>query len=165
MHIAYLLALLMSPYAILSAVLQSSNSLTSLKPLRRPLLNDWYTPQCHRLDSPGMPGLNPTNCVVAAEILCQRLKPYPPSRGPPIDEWVWIEQPGCAVAFYRPGNFYYEPKNCQHIFSGIISVCAHNSRFNAGSVNVAVLPNFGQEGRAEYEGRNRYLLAPERLTL
>lgn len=166
MYITYpLIALLFGPYAVSSAVVQPASSLSS--PNNRPYpLNDFHNPQCHRVHGPGMPGLNPTNCVTASELLCQHFRHGLIHPGdPPLREWIWIEQPGCAVAFYRPPFRYHMYTECEDIFSGIIDLCARNSRFNAGSVNVLLLPDFSQDGRAEDERRYRYLLAPERLTL
>ncbi len=54
---------------------------------------------------------------------------------------------------------------CMHEFEKIVNVCATDSRFNAGGINVVEMPDFGGQGRAEIEGRMRYAMAPERLTL
>ena len=156
-----LLTLILRPLAVSSARIPPTNSLSPLSTRPNPLTNPW-TPQCHRINNPGMPGLNPTNCVLASDILCQYLRP---DHSQPSGEWIWVEQPGCAVAFYRPAVAYYEFRSCNRVFSVLIETCASNSRFNAGSMNVLILPNFEQDGRAKDEMRNMYLLAPERLTL
>ncbi len=54
---------------------------------------------------------------------------------------------------------------CYQAFDQIVYMCASESRFNAGGINVAEMPDFGGQGRAEIEGRMRYAMAPERLTL
>ncbi|KAI4229975.1 MAG: hypothetical protein LQ349_006322 [Xanthoria aureola] len=166
MHILHLLLpLFFRPLAVSSAIIPPTNSLSPLNTRPNPLANPW-TPQCHRINNPGMTGLNPTNCVLASDILCQYLRPRPihPSEYP-REKWIWVEQPGCAVAFYRPAVVYYEFRSCNRVFSVLIDTCAHNSRFNAGSMNVLILPDFRQDGRAKDDMRNMYLLAPERLTL
>lgn len=166
MYIVYVFTLLFSPASIISAIIRPAVSLPFPSPLWYFILTDRYTPRCHRVNSPGMPGLNPTNCETTAEIICQHFKPWPPSRGgSPTNQWIWIEQPGCALAFYLPEHGFQGTKRCLDIFSGLIDECAFDSRFNAGSINVAVLPDFGQDGRAEDARFFMYLLAPERLTL
>ena len=46
-----------------------------------------------------------------------------------------------------------------------MQTCSTDSRFNAGVVNVRDLPDFSGDGRAVEEGKLRYAMAPERLTL
>ena len=154
-----LLALLISVSPVISAIIQPANSITSL--IREPhLVTDVYTPKCHQIEQPRAQVLNATTCVIASEVLCQYLGP-----GAPRTQWIWVEQPGCAVAFYQPTIRYHEFRKCENLFAGIIDTCARDLRYNGGSVNVLLLPDFDQDGRAEDEGRNMYLLAPERLTL
>lgn len=152
------LALLLSASSVISAIIRPANSITSL--IQEPhLRTDVYTPKCHDIEQPRTQNLNSTNCIIASEILCQYLHPIAPR-----SKWIWIEQPGCAVAFFQPAIPYYEFRRCENLFAGIIKTCARDERYNGGSVNVLLLPDFDQDGRAEDEGRNMYLLAPERLT-
>ena len=51
------------------------------------------------------------------------------------------------------------------MFASLVEKCALNSRYNAGGINVAEMPNFSGPGRAETEGLIRYAFAAERLTL
>lgn len=50
------------------------------------------------------------------------------------------------------------------IFGGIWRKCAQDSRWNAGGVNVGVVPWEGGPGTGVEEGEMRYLMAPTRLT-
>lgn len=54
---------------------------------------------------------------------------------------------------------------CIGAFEMIVEMCARDSRFNAGVINVAILPDFSGQGEPEVEGQMRYIMAPERLTL
>ena len=68
---------------------------------------------------------------------------------------------------------YYLPREgevptlrlCEMVFEEIWNLCATNSRFNAGTTNVQVVPGFSGDGEAMREGEMRYMMAPERLTL
>lgn len=55
---------------------------------------------------------------------------------------------------------------CNRTLEGVMELCATNSSFNGGGVNVGVLPDFGSDGEAGVggEGEVRWLMAPERLT-
>lgn len=117
--------------------------------------------QCHRITEPSMPGLNPTNCELAAFALCRDMKP----QTAPRDRWVWNEQVGCATGYYISDEFFYTVFLCEASFKEIIATCATDSRFNAGSLNVQVLPDFTQAGEAQLENQPMYIMAPERLTL
>ena len=121
-----------------------------------------FDPQCHRITDPPQPGLRPSNCEIAAEILCQHHSYHEPENE---DKWLWVEQPGCAVAIWEPHVRDHHMYFCPQVFEWIIDECIYDSRFNAGSVNVLVLPDFAQGGTAWNETMLRYLVAAERLTL
>lgn len=56
-------------------------------------------------------------------------------------------------------------QQCESTFGAVVEGCATDSRFNAGVVNVLVLPGFAGPGEAVVQGKLRYAMAPERLTL
>ena len=82
------------------------------------------------------------------------------------DTWIWFELPGCALGYCLPEE--EEVPNvgrCKGLYESLVEKCAFNSRYNAGGINVAEMPDFSGPGRAETEGLMRYAFAPERLTL
>ncbi|KAI4241311.1 MAG: hypothetical protein L6R40_004617 [Gallowayella cf. fulva] len=123
-------------------------------------LADQDEPQCHSIDAPTMPGLTPTNCGWVADVVCYEL-----TQSSARDKWIWNERPGCAIGFWMPQRRYVDIVNCPQILKSIIAKCAFNSKYNAGTVNVAELPDFSQDGSSEHHDRVAWLLAPERLTL
>ena len=82
------------------------------------------------------------------------------------DKWIWRELPECALAYYLPPNAVVptEYKCRTLIFGSLFEKCAVDSRYNAGSINVAELPDFSGDGRAIVQYEQRFLMAPERLT-
>ena len=74
---------------------------------------------------------------------------------------------GCAVGFYlRNVDERPSMEMCEEvIFGEMIAECAYNSSVNAGTVNVAVLPDLAQNGTAIMDHGPMYMLAPERQTL
>lgn len=82
------------------------------------------------------------------------------------NKWVWTEEPGCAMGWY----FAREARlptftACVAIHEGMVERCARDSHFNAAKVNVEVMPDFGEDGKAVVEDRGMFVMAPERLTL
>ena len=158
--------------SMLSAILLEplvASSLSVPPPLSLSLPDRFTLPQnlsvasdvlCHRINEPPMMGLNPSNCETASEILCQHYGSLPPRQ-----QWRWIEQPGCAVAFWRAEGVMPSAGFCTRIWAQIIEKCAYDSRYNAGSENVAELPDFSQDGRPKSTSKTMWLFAPERLTL
>lgn len=120
---------------------------------------------CIRLNGPPPPGLNPTNCEDLARKKCRSIpliKPEHIRRS----EWVWNEVEDCAIGFYFPPEAPLpKERECDEVMDNLLDRCARNSRFNAGAVNVARWPDFGQDGHGIVEGEMRWILAPWRLTL
>ena len=141
-----------------SPPLPPSLSLTSPHNLTLPPPLNNYDPQCHRITDPPQPGLRPSNCDIASEILCLQFSYHLPENE---DRWLWVEQPGCAVAVWdrNPHPARADLVPCPRVFEGIIAECVLDSRFNAGSVNVEVLPDFSQGGggRGRKGGRGIWL--------
>lgn len=82
------------------------------------------------------------------------------------DKWIWTELPGCSLGYYLPEETIVPfLGQCEASFGDIVELCSTNSRFNAGGINVEEMPDFSGNGRAVVEGRLRYAMAPERLTL
>lgn len=82
------------------------------------------------------------------------------------NKWFWSEEEGCAMGWY----FSREARlptlgSCEAIHEGMVERCATNSNFNAAKVNVEVMPDFGQDGKALSDDRGMFVMAPERLTL
>ena len=156
------LAFLSAP-ATHSLYLPKPSSLSLLSPVRN---NDAFNPQCHRLNDPGMPGLNPTKCREAANLICEDLSSHPI----PYDErgrWTWVELAGCAVGFnIRWGMVRPTFQDCSTtIFGSMRRDCGYNSKVNAATINVMILPDFSQDGMPYDANRPMYMMAPERQTL
>lgn len=49
------------------------------------------------------------------------------------------------------------------IFLELVEKCAYDSRYNAGSINMAVLPTRESQGRPETEGTLMYAMGPQPL--
>lgn len=82
------------------------------------------------------------------------------------EKWIWTELPGCSLGYYLPDEAVVPYKGqCLHAFNEMVELCSTNSRFNAGEINVGVMPDFSGDGHAITEGQLRYAMAPERLTL
>ena len=156
-------------FSITSAILTggSPSLLTlphNLTSLLHPFTAGLNDPQCHYL--PGTEGLQPTNCPYAVEISCRAIKTITPTTIR-RNKWIWTETEGCAVAYYIPqGRNVRVPKaeECAEIMGGMIEKCAFNSSVNAASENVAVMPDWGDDGVAEVAYEAMYIMAPERLT-
>lgn len=56
-------------------------------------------------------------------------------------------------------------ESCEAIHELMLERCAFNSKFNGAKVNVEVMPDFGDDGKALSEDRGMFVMAPERLTL
>lgn len=70
------------------------------------------------------------------------------------------------IGYYLPrGGGVPTRMQCEKVLEEIVDLCATDSRFNAGSANVLVVPDFSGDGEAIREGEIRYMMAPERLTL
>ena len=54
---------------------------------------------------------------------------------------------------------------CENVYQGLIDKCAFNSSFNAGSVNVLEMPDWGSKGVPVEGATSMWIVAPERLTL
>lgn len=141
-------------------------TLTNLTPtnLTLPSLRA-MVPHCTRITDPPMTGLKPTVCENIVPIHCRRMDALP-VEVITRNKWVWTEEEGCAMGWYfsraaRLPTF----GACEAIHEGMVARCATNSNFNAGMVNVEVLPDFGQDGKALAEDRGMFVMAPERLTL
>ena len=65
----------------------------------------------------------------------------------------------------RPGLIPSKAVCDEYIFDAIVQLCATNSRFNAGSINVEHMPDFSGDGLPHTQGYPRYVMAAERLTL
>lgn len=122
-------------------------------------------PMCYFITDPPMSTLSNLKCSFLADDFCSELaSPVPKLR----DRWVWAEISGCALGYYFPQEAILPTHfTCEHlIFDVIRRKCATDPRYNAGSINVGQLPDFGGDGTdlgLPYAGR--YLMAPERLTL
>ena len=127
-------------------------------------LTDLPSPDCYFITDPPMSTLSNLKCSFLAEDFCTELA----STGPKArNSWVWAEISGCALGYYFPPeailpNLY----TCERrIFGAIRGTCATDPRYNAGSMNVGRLPDFGDDGTELVPHAGRYLMAPERLTL
>lgn len=111
-----------------------------------------------------MSGISNLKCSFLAEEFCDGLAT---PRDVKYDQWVWSEVSGCALGYFLPtGERAPTRRVCEdEIVGSIRATCATDVRFNAGSINVDVLPNFGSRGSPVVSGEPRYLMAPERLTL
>lgn len=159
MFFAYLMLIfLVGPPAVFSAAIHRSNSVAFTSAYITRLLDDSETPQCRRLDTQHQqrPGISPTDCETAADSLCQIVSRHQGGAG----HWISIAQPRCTIGFYRPRLEYPKFVECSDVLAGLIERCGQDSRFNAGSVNVAVMPSLWQEGTAVDEKRMRYVMAP-----
>lgn len=133
----------------------------TLLPLSSP-----FTVQCHLINLEPPTGLNPSMCELATQMACNKLE------NTPHDDlirhkWIWTDElPGCALGLYlqqwpaRP-----HAAVCERMFHGIIEECSIDSRFNAGTINVEVLPDWGHDGQPDWAEGTMWIMAPERLTL
>ena len=121
--------------------------------------------QCVRITNPPMVGLKPTDCEAVMSTLCQRLAFWEPDQLR-RDVWLWTELPGCALGYYLP-TITIPPSwgQCHNAFQQIVELCSTDSKYNAGSLNVAEMPDFSGSGRPITEGETMWAMAPERLTL
>ena len=156
------------PLLLTSIFSLTVHSLSLTQPIRliTTLPNDIRNAQCHRLTAPGIPGLDPSNCATASDLLCQDLTAQP-AQHIIRNRWTWYELAGCAVAYYIPENV--GPPNYSDcaldIFKELRTECAYNSSVNAGTVNVAVLPDYEHDGAPIVYEIPMYMMAPERQTL
>lgn len=143
----------------LSTTTTDATNLTLPPPLTAP------SPTCLKITEPSMVGLNPTNCEICTQIICIKLtQPRPEQLR--RDKWIWAELEGCSLGYYLPDEALVPSSGqCTGTFEAIVQTCSTDSRFNAGVVNVRDLPDFSGDGRAVEEGKLRYAMAPERLTL
>lgn len=86
------------------------------------------------------------------------------------NSWYWYTpQTGFALGVWLPGNAGDAPcpywEQCyQNIYYMLIQACASTPGYNGGSINVAVLPDTSQSGRAVDAGYPSYIMAPAPLT-
>lgn len=129
-------------------------------------LTETYNAECARVTSPQLPELNPSRCLDAIPIICFELTQTPPSHVQ-RQRWIWVETPGCALAYYVPvtsGGVLPSPEECEtDIYGLIIERCAFRPQYNVGSINVAQLPKNDDPGLPITEEYLRYLMAPGRL--
>lgn len=153
-----------------NSLLQDHNT-TSVR-LPRPNPTNRYYVDCERVSDQPLPGLNPTNCLDLAPMVCDLLANLRPALITAEERWVWFERPGCALGYFLPRAYQRHPREllpseveCNNdIFGAIIQRCALDSRYNAGSINVESLPKGrDQPGAAMTEGFPRYALAPAGL--
>ena len=138
--------------------------------LQRPNPSNGYYVECERVRDPPLPGLNPFNCIVARPFICAWLANLRPETYA-VENWLWMERPGCALGFFLPRFQHGEPlelpteEECNRdIYGAIIEQCAYDSRYNVGSINVVQLPRgHGQPGEPMTEGFARYAMAPQQL--
>ena len=101
---------------------------------------------------PPMPGLNPTNCEVVAESLRNHFINQVLQREGRC-RWVLSKLSGCAIGFYLPFNIgRMALTSCERITADMREICATDSRNNAGTSKIGVLPNFTSDGEAIDEG-------------
>jgi hypothetical protein len=159
LHLAFL------PFLASSFVLNPalSNHLT-LTNLTLPLLRA-MVPHCVRITDPPMTGLKPTVCENIVSIHC-RIMDEIPVEVIGRNKWIWTEEPGCAMGWYFPRHARLPTLgSCEAIHEGMVERCARDSSFNGAAVNVAELPNFGDDGKVLSEDRGMFIMAPERMTL
>lgn len=143
----------------------SPDNLTATTPST---LTDDRHVQCVRITDPPQPGLYPTHCQQSIGNACTILTaPYLPPPLPLRDQWVWSEPlRGCSLGWFLPAMAHAPlRRRCVAVFEAIVDGCATRSEFNAGSVNVGVLPSLaGGDGTAIVPAAVRYVMAPRRLT-
>lgn len=128
---------------------------------------DIENPRCYWITTqPPFDSFNRYNCHVAAQIACHKLTSAFFFRSHVREQWIWIDElPGCAVGYYLPAKGPIPNlRRCEVSFIEIVEQCATNANVNAGSVNVAVLPDLTQDGRPILATDEMYLVAPQRLT-
>ena len=130
------------------------------------LTTNHYHVQCTRITDPPQPGLQPTHCGFAIRNVCAKLHPEylrpPPS---PRDQWVWSDPlPGCSVGWFLPETSPEPGGMCLATLWAIFNECATDSRFNAGVVNVGVLPSASGSGTGVEASAARYIMAPQQLS-
>ena len=115
-----------------NSLLQDHNT-TSLR-LPRPNPTNRYYVDCERVSDQGLPGLNPSNCLELAPVVCDHLANL--RLGPVSERWVWIERSGCALGYFLPRAYQRHPREllpseveCNNdIYGAIIERCALDSR-------------------------------------
>ncbi|KAI4122119.1 MAG: hypothetical protein LQ338_005988 [Usnochroma carphineum] len=121
--------------------------------------------RCARLTGPPPPGLNPTVCEDLAHAICPAMPFIVPARAE-RNEWVWKERSGCAIGIYfHPEAAVPTEEECAATLNEVLERCSRDSRFNAGSVNIRVLPDFAHDGETIVETEAAWIMAPWRLTL
>ena len=143
---------------------------TSIR-LPRPNPTNRYYVECERVSDPGLPGLNPSNCLVAVPLICDWLANVKPGHFG-VERWIWIERPGCALGYFVPRNDEHQAlvlpseEECnKDVYGEIIERCAFDSRYNTGSINVERLPKGREDpGRGMTYGFPRYVMAPASLS-
>lgn len=166
MRLPTLLQLLSIHYLAISCLtINSSPANLITLPNNNLTLTNTVDPECVKITDPPMVGLNPTMCHVALQIICNRLTGPRPEQLV-RDKWIWTELVGCSLGYYLP-HWATVPflGQCERSYSEILELCATDSRFNAGGINVLEMPDFSGDGQGVMEGLVRYAMAPERLTL
>ena len=154
----FALALPMSPPAIILHENLTTLSSTTI---------GWHV-RCVRINDPSQTRLQPTRCEFAIRNACskltgQHMRPY---LRPPRDQWVWSDTlRGCSLGWFLPtmGTAPRMPE-CKSIFGSIVDECGRAWPFNAGAVNVEVLPSLSGNGSGIVSSAARYIMAPQQLT-
>lgn len=159
-----------APNSLIQDQLVTPNTTLLASQFQPPNPTDRYYVDCERVTSPPPPGLNPSHCLDAAPIICNRL-----TQTRPVQlvrkEWTWVELPGCALGYFLPGRSelpgpegFPSTDECNgDIYGMIIERCGFRSQYNTGSINVAQLPEGTDPGLPMTHGYPRYVMAPERL--
>ena len=111
-----------------------------------------------------MTELSSNKCAFITEQFCADLAFYGHEQR---KKWIWEEVSGCALGYYLPDGARVPSRaGCEHrIFDPMRFQCAADGRYNAGSINVFDVPDFGGDGSGVDPGEGRYMMASERLTL
>ena len=152
---------------------QDHNTNTDTAPHLQPSnISDRYYVECEHVTYPRHSqhtGLNPSNCLSVAPIICDLLSKLRPA-SLVTEKWLWASQTGCALGYYLPEGYEHRTEEIpgkeeciRDIYGMIIERCASRSQYNVGSINVEQLPMGREVGLAMTEGYPRYVMAPRRL--
>jgi len=114
----------------------------------------------------GTTAISYANCATSYNVMCKNI-------ASPLwsdtDEWVWLQDKGCAVGVYIPGGTgnaqLPSQSDCEtNIFQAIVDSCRTTTETtNLGSVNLAQWPSFTdrtQTGQQVKFGYPSYMIAP-----
>lgn len=116
--------------------------------------------------SSGTTSISYDNCAISYKVMCKNLAS---STWADRDEWVWLQDKGCAVGVYIPGAAgsaqLPSQSHCEiNIFKAMVDSChTTTSTTNLGSVNIAQWPSFtdkSQTGQQVKFGYPSYMIAP-----